>query len=142
MDQQLKEAKRAIRAFWPNYSDERLAWLLAHARSGRLSYFSCCCFIGVATADHALRGDTEFWQIARASHYTTAEELPGAAHAEEAFAYLSDYADGDIDVAKGRRRIIPMILAEMRRRDRLRATELPLSVDGAELYASATGIKW
>lgn len=56
----LKEAKGHIRAFMRNhYTDERLAMLLAHARDGKLAYVTCCCFVGIPTADHALRTDGE-----------------------------------------------------------------------------------
>ncbi len=50
-----KETKQIIRDFMKtNYSDERLAMLLAHAQSGKLAFNSCCCFVGVSTAQHAL----------------------------------------------------------------------------------------
>jgi hypothetical protein len=98
-----------------NYSDERLAWLLAHARSGRLAFVSCCCFIGIATADHALKGETgHLYYLER--HYRDAKWLPGATVAESAYALLAE------DDAQRIRRLIPMIKAEMRRRDRLAAT--------------------
>src|SRR5258708_22634376 len=38
------------------YTDENLAALLAHAQDEKLSFFSCCCLIGVTNAPHALRG--------------------------------------------------------------------------------------
>ncbi|MCI0526562.1 MAG: hypothetical protein L0Y56_03795, partial [Nitrospira sp.] len=55
--QGIKHLKAPLRAYMQqHYSDEKLAALLAHARDGKLAYHSCCCFIGIATADHALRG--------------------------------------------------------------------------------------
>src|SRR4051812_49852972 len=56
MNNRLADLKKAIRAFFPNYTTERLAGYLAHAQDGKLFYTSCCCFIGGATAGHALRG--------------------------------------------------------------------------------------
>jgi hypothetical protein len=48
MNQDLRQWKQALRAFMQqHYTDERLAMLLAHAESGKLSFTSCCCFIGV-----------------------------------------------------------------------------------------------
>jgi hypothetical protein len=38
------------------YTDEQLSALFAHAQDRKLSYRSCCCFIGAANAPHALRG--------------------------------------------------------------------------------------
>lgn len=37
------------------YTDERLAMLKAHAEDGKLGYGSCCCFVGIPTADHELQ---------------------------------------------------------------------------------------
>lgn len=46
--------KKPIREFMQkHYTDERLAQLLAHAQDGKLSYWSCCCFIGIPTAVHS-----------------------------------------------------------------------------------------
>jgi hypothetical protein len=39
------------------YSDASLIALLGHAESGKLSYFSCCCFAGIPTARHPLQGE-------------------------------------------------------------------------------------
>ncbi len=120
------EKKTAIRAFMQrNYTDERLAQLLAHARDGKLAYFSCCCFIGVATADHALRGDfgdpfAGFETPGDNPHYPAAKQLPGAIAAEFAFQSLSTC---DYDDSMRRRILIPIIRAEMRRREKIRSTQ-------------------
>lgn len=124
VDIRLKECKRAIRKFLATaYSDERLAWLLAHARSGRLSYRSCCCLIGVATADHPLQEKSAPEQFVH-SHYTLAKTFLGAREAELAFYYLGHigrwWVTASADTQR-RRRLIPMIKAEMRRREWLRA---------------------
>lgn len=124
MNQELKQNKQIIRQFMQaHYSDERLAMLLAHAQSGRLSFWSCCCFIGVATADHALQGSRDTPGYLVGQHLNAARLLPGGEEAEEAFMALSgdpwnnDHPQTD-DVA--RRRLIPIIKAEIRRRDRER----------------------
>ncbi len=125
MNFQLRQSKRAIRQYLRSaYSDERLAWLLAHARSGKLVYRSCCCLIGVATANHALRGRADVNRPA-AKHYHLARKFIGAQEAEQAYWELGykgaprqEFSDDDLR----RRRLIPMILSEMRRRALLRAT--------------------
>lgn len=52
------------------YTDEQLAALLAHCQDGKFSFHSCCCLIGIPTADHALVGecnggiaDTHYWKM-------------------------------------------------------------------------------
>lgn len=110
------ESKAAIHSFMrENYTDERLAWLLAHAEEGKLAYMSCCCFIGIVTADHALRGYS-IWGAGGNTHYHKALVLPGAREADVAFALLGKGYNGD---AARRRILIPMIRAEMRRRSRV-----------------------
>ncbi len=107
------------------YTDEKLAALLAHAQDGKLAYNSCCCFIGVATADHAL----EIGRDKRGAHYPTpdvihihrAKELPFADAAEYEF-----YGLGLTD-EKRREKLIPLILAEMERR-----AQQPHDPDGEE----------
>lgn len=121
MNRDLRQAKHDIRAFFIHYTDERLVALLAHARDGKLHYVSCCCFIGIATADHALRerncvGD-------EAGHYWRAQDLPGAFEAERAFYLLGKKNFSLLDNALRTRLIIPLIRAEMRRRELARATE-------------------
>jgi len=122
MNNRLGELKKGIRAFFPNYTTERLAAYLAHAQDGKVFYSSCCCFVGGATADHALRGrcDTNDY-----GHYQAARNLPGADRAEAAFFDLGrpQYkhpigTDGVKDEAQRRRVLIPMIKAELRRRAR------------------------
>src|SRR2546423_8530048 len=136
MDKELKRAKQTIRAFMAlNYTDERLVWLLAHARSGQLAFNSCCCFIGVATAGHRLRGGREGEGddfFARHGHLFAARLLPVGHEAEEAFEVLGWPASREEppDVVR-RRRIVPIVLAELRRRERAAAVR-----EGALSYAS------
>jgi hypothetical protein len=108
-----KEAKIHLRSFMrEHYTDERLAWLLAHARAGKLSFSSCCCFIGIVTAAHALRTAGDYIH----GHVDCARELSGARRAETAFYMIGQQQDEN-----RRRIIIPIILAEQRRRERQRA---------------------
>jgi hypothetical protein len=123
MNTELRQRKQAIRSFMrEHYTDERLAMLLAHAQEGRLSYLSCCCFIGTTTARHPLRDGRSMilgtrlrsrFDVVRPKHYNEAQKLSGAYEAETAFLEIA-YSD----VAR-RRILIPMVRAEMRRRDRL-----------------------
>lgn len=117
-----------------NYSDEKLAALLAHAQDGRLSFSSCCCLIGVATADHALRGhwhQQQGMQACDQPHYKKAINLDFAFLAESEFKHMTD---GDIyDPASDeqrRQRIIPIILEEMKRREDLKAANWKSQPDG------------
>jgi hypothetical protein len=101
------------------YTDENLAALLAHAQDEKLSYCSCCCLIGITNAPHALRGYIpEFSQgrvpPAESTHHQTARlnsEL--AASAEADFAAL-----GNSD-AERREHLIPLVEAEIARREEL-----------------------
>lgn len=108
-----------------HYSDQQLAALLAHARDGKLAYQSCCCFISIPTADHALRSELNFGKVIGTGHYQIAMELSGANSAEAAFLYLGEHVvihdDWKSDDKVRRRILIPMVLAEMRRRERSRA---------------------
>lgn len=120
MNNRLGDLKKAIRAFFPNYTTERLTAYLAHAQDGRVFYSSCCCFIGGATADHALRGRSHMNDY---SHYQAAKNLPGADGAEAAFFDLGrpHYkdpigTDGLKDEAQRRLVLIAMIKAELWRR--------------------------
>lgn len=126
------EAKfHLLRFMQDNYTDERLAMLQAHTEDGRLAYTSCCCFIGVATADHALRGKAGFVQEMAltgslpepmaaalvATHYRQASHLPGAARAEEAYWWLG------VDDHERRHNLLPIIRAEMNRRELARVMQ-------------------
>lgn len=125
MDADLKKRKAVLRDWMrENYTDAKLVELLDHARSGQLAFYSCCCFIGIPTADHELRPSSAVGaEHARQPHYAMAARLPYAADAEEAYRLLSPYvnAGSPLDYYRNsdplrRARIIPMILAEIRRR--------------------------
>ncbi len=123
-DQQAR--KRDIRSFMrTHYTDERLAQLLAHAQDGKLAYVSCCCFIGIATADHSLRSSYPYGKEGRDHLDISRNTLEGAGHAELAYSWLwhlnSEELTPEADTPVGRdairiRILIPMIRAEMRRR--------------------------
>jgi len=121
MDIRFRIWKRAVRQFLRTaYSDERLAWLLAHAQSGKLSYQSCCCLIGVPTADHSLCGKVDLSK-STPRHYELARMLPGAKEAEMAFWELGYVGGSRLHKSSDdlrRRRLIPMIRAVIRARDR------------------------
>lgn len=121
MDQELKANKQIIRQFMKvNYTDERLAMLLAHAQSGKLAYFSCCCFIGIPTADHALR---ETFDSSVYESHIESSDLPNEDMADAAYCRLANPLTHNYDTSadeRRRRRLIPIIKAEIRRRDRAR----------------------
>ena len=113
-----------------HYRDSDLAALLAHAEDQKLTFYSCCCFIGIPTADHALQGITGTDELDLAPHYHLAkygesvaryrkdskkDALPGAHEAEQAFMRLAKDRDDDIT---RRAALIPLIRAEMKRRER------------------------
>lgn len=139
----LKAYKQEIRKFMhEQYTDERLVLLLDHARTGHLSYESCCCFVGISNADHALRTDRLF--DVRGSHYMN---LPMAVRAPADLAYfrLADHMNmntyyrrysRDSDVVR-RRIIIPMILAELRRRQQSSSPVMVPVSNGAEVKTTA-----
>lgn len=106
------------------FTDERLAGLLAHCEDGKLVFYSCCCFAGAPTADHALRGEIEDYDLE--PHYIAAKKLPFAAEAEREFCSLAYSFASDRERDSQRRAIVkPLILAEIERRDKLRTSSPP-----------------
>lgn len=134
MNQLLREHKQNIRSFMQKqYSDEKLAQLLDHARSGQLSYWSCCCFIGRVNSNHEPQGmnlhillDILPREIGMSNHLVEARMYNDASLAEQAFSVIGKFKGYDFknrehvdrSDAKRRRIIIPMILAEIKRRHR------------------------
>lgn len=100
-----------------HYDDQALASLLAHAEDGKLSYWSCSCFIGVPSAVRAsvLHGECgpDCCPLQFAS--TARRDIPEADGAEDAFFDL-----GRTD-AERRDKLIPLIKTEMARRESLRS---------------------
>ena len=116
-----KQNKQAIREFMQDhYTDERLAMLLAHAQDGKLAYGSCCCFIGIPTVDHPALVGHGFPITLHAAKARLQWPLTAPA-AEFAFFQLAPGLESHhvASDAKRRRILIPMIRAEMRRRERL-----------------------
>lgn len=100
-----------------NYSDENLIAGLAHAEDGKLSPFSCCCFVGIPTADHPLQGAGAKMPL---SHVDRAMRLPGAFAANSAFARL---ANNDSERCA---LIVPIFRTEIERRERVRCESFEL----------------
>ena len=121
MNQQLRQCKQAIRQFLQTaYTDERLAWLLAHARNGKLAYRSCCCLVGIVTAPHALQTETTILETVH-PHYLSAKALAGAPQAERAYCAMGYIANTSFAVSRDdlrRRRLIPMVMCEIRSREK------------------------
>lgn len=114
--QQLREAKQAIRAFIKlHWSYQKLVEVIAFNADGRMRFDTfCLCIKGVTLADtlHRLPCRLSGYDIRH--HYTQAAFLSGADSAELGYGALA-YGHGD-DI---RQRIFDRILrAELRRRGR------------------------
>jgi len=132
VDSELRRCKRTIRIFLRTaYTNERLAWLLVHARSGRLSYQSSCCLVGLPTADHALAGKMTSEQVSKSRHHWIGKAFLGTDEAEQALYRLGLVRRAGLDASDElrRRRLIPMVLAEIWRRagEEKRSTRVPSS---------------
>jgi len=115
------------------YSDEKLAALLAHAQDGKLGFYSCCCLVGTATAMHALVAAPKDRNVTGDEHLSIARQLPYAYAAESEFSHL-----GKTDVER-RKLLIPLILAEIERREltaQYRMEEEAAAEEGAAIEAS------
>lgn len=128
MSEQLRHDKAIIRSYMrERYTDARLVMLLDHARSGKLAYRSCCCFIGITTADHELRGFMPF------NPDLIEQEYPGLhQHYQDALARIDEEDNDNPENAYHRLgetdamricRLVPMILAEIKRR-RMAGTDM------------------
>ena len=120
MNSQLKADKQIIRKFMAdNYDNGHLTQLLDHLRAGRFQYYSCCCFIGLLNADHEggeLRSSCKLNDLA-ATHYSSALRRYGN-EADSAMHSMGRPFDCG-DEALRRARLTPMVLAEIRRRQRM-----------------------
>lgn len=96
------------------YTDEKLAALLAHAEDGKLSFFSCCCFAGIPSATHTLQG--ERMHLIYAGLNQGHHEVDGNLFSKMSSAY-SALAVSD---EESRAKLIPLIRAEIARRDSLK----------------------
>jgi hypothetical protein len=121
VDEKHREIKAVIREFMRRaYTDERLAMLLAHAQEGRLRHDSCCCLASLPFVKHTLISG---WcrnppECAQDEQYEV-----GVSYAFNRLIDFSRTGDDDTDNAARRRILIPMIRAEMQRRDRARAAK-------------------
>lgn len=134
----IREVKKPIRAFMQtHYTDERLAQLLCHTRDGKLSYWSCCCFIGIANSNHALQ--VNLFETEKAGvetgHYLLSRKLQGAHEAESAYNMVGLF-DADSDGTR-RRILIPMIRAEMKRRGKRSIEVQPQSIEESAVLLNA-----
>ena len=104
------------------YSYQDLVDVLAHAEDGKLSYTSCSCIVAAPTANHGLLGVGEYCEL-RLEHLEAARALPYALAAEEEFNNLGNPRDGLTPWSDElrRQRVIPLIRAEILRRDGLKA---------------------
>lgn len=112
-----------------HYSDENLAALLAHAEDGKLAYDSCCCFIGIPTANHALKGERTsangwspgMWPDGTQAnhHLIVRHQWEFGDEAESEF-----WALGHTDTER-RNNLIPLIRAEILRREALKEPVSP-----------------
>src|SRR6185312_16957066 len=108
------QTENIVKFIRANYSDERLAALIAHCEDGKLIYGSCCCLIGSANADHALSAE---WITAGKTHYDDARLLPYAIAAEREFYNLGFGTDHDDYHSARRERLLPILYAERDRRN-------------------------
>lgn len=101
-----------------HYTDERLAALLAHAEDGKLAFVSCCCFAGIPTANHALRGEnlSPSWLYDYEMEHAEPKDYPWFGMSDS-FAALGVYD------TERRAKLIPLIKAEVRRRGALQSQE-------------------
>lgn len=125
---EIKSNEQILTEYMQNhYSDEKLAALLAHAEDDKLSYLSCCCFVGIPTADHALQGKLEDTSGEYPSlHMFRARQTPEGLLADAAYCAL-----GSLDEDR-RAKLIPLIKQEMKRRDDLKS-ESPQVIESQEI---------
>lgn len=128
----MEMSTKAIERFLKTaYTDEQLTMLLAHSEDGKMSFYSCCCLRGVPTADHALRGSfvreervtspgdhPAYWDTATTLHHDAEREFYDLSSMKP-----SNEDQYDLSDAERRTKLIPLIKAEMARRDALRTQE-------------------
>lgn len=128
----LKEAKGHVRDFLQKqYSDENLVKLLDHCRAGKFQFASCCCFVGIVTADHELMSEENYYHSC--GHYLKAQHLVGALDGERGARVLGftkeeirskqpmGYGDNQLRT----RLLIPLAMAEIKRRQKEVQREVP-----------------
>lgn len=119
---ELKQMKRDIRAFVGRYyTTDMLINVIDNVRAGIFTFSSCCCLIGVVTANHPLAAKMpDRLRDVLNSHYQKARALPFARAAEDAYFSMGypncedfeeDFRDNS---ALRNRRLLPILLAELR----------------------------
>ena len=111
------------------YSDEKLAALLAHASDGKLGYGSCCCLVGIPTSNHALQEAPGMFRLedrgVDVSHYLSLERSTLMDSAETEFRNFKNDAER-------REILIPLILEEQARREKMRSEPFPVGDEQTE----------
>lgn len=106
-----------IAEYLTDWTTEQLCALLAHAQDGKLSYGSCCCLIGIRSADHAYKsrlGNTNIFN----THYMRQRFSPRDKMAERAFRNLGlGLFEVEQQDAQRLAAIIPLIQKELHSRD-------------------------
>lgn len=134
MNEYLKQAKQDIRAFIrEHWSDEKLAGALAFNQDGCMNYVNTCsCLMGVTLSDY-FHHDRVNCII---GHYHVATRLAGAYAAEKGYMLLGSMAippflcEVMVTDELRRRRLAPILKAELHRRDRLAKMERLLAQCG------------
>lgn len=119
-----QELKQPIRQWLALFPEQRLVDLLAHAQDGKLSFYSCCCLIGMLNAKGRLRGrdrEPEVLDGHEMNHHLTMRSgYPEAERAEDAYLSIGIIATRQSDEeseSRRRRILIPMIRSEMWQRE-------------------------
>lgn len=144
MNKLLRKDKQDIREFiQQQFTDEKLASVYAFNRDGKMEFYNTCsCLMGVTLSDHLhhKKCPDSIDRNGFKGHYRKAQILPLANAAEIAYGQLgyplgSSYKNEDkLDLGLRRRlRLSAILRAEMRRRDRIRASKMVESQDAAEL---------
>jgi hypothetical protein len=135
MDQKFKQAKQVVREFIRMYwDDQKLTEVLAFAQDGKMTYVDPCgCLLGVTKAVHLHTRST----ACNTSHYSEALNASRfAQHAEQAFHKLDLLPyNQEYYLARLNARMVAIIKAEIRRRDRLKAPKGE-TVDAISLHAN------
>lgn len=104
------------------YSDEKLAALLAHAEDGKLSYWSCCCLEGIPAAAHALYVRDGFCGQHSVGNSDISGDFQNLGRKRDDGTITLDEVEAD---ELRRKRLIPLIHAEMALREKERQTKFP-----------------
>lgn len=119
----LREARQAIRSFIRGWSDQKVAEVYAFNRDRKMRFEdSCGCIRGVTLSDVLHDGNS----VCNMDHYDATRAIVGASEAECGYGVLGRHrVPAWLDNFGARRiRLSAILRAELRRRDRLRATSL------------------